>query len=341
MTSNLIANKFTKQFGLTIPIALAPMALASGGKLAAASARSGTLALIGGGYGDLEWTKREYLNASNILAGNKVHISRLGCGFITWRLYEDQSAFDWLLDQAHKPAAVMLSFGDPTKFGKVLKHYSIPLICQIQTISQLPRAVSAGADVIVAQGAEAGGHGMNSLDGRSTFTLVPEIADWLAKHAPSISLLAAGGISDGRGLAAALMLGADGALVGSRLWASSELLAPNNAKVAAVKLGGDMTARSGVFDILRTKTWPKEFDFRAVRNQLHRKWESHMGELQHDPSSAIQDYLEGVSEEDYDRAHITVGESIGLIHDIPSAKQVIERMNEKAMNLLCSDNITT
>jgi nitronate monooxygenase len=81
-------------------------------------------------------------------------------------------------------------------------------------------AVSVGADLIVVQGAEARGHGMN----RATLTLVPEIADYLKKAAPETILIAAGGIADGRGLAAALMLGAEGVLIGSRFWASTEAL---------------------------------------------------------------------------------------------------------------------
>ena len=79
-------------------------------------------------------------------------------------------------------------------------------------------AVDAGAGVIVAQGGEAGGHSGS----RSTFTLVSEIADYLSDAAPDTLLVAAGGVADGRSLAAALMLGADGVLIGSRLVASSE-----------------------------------------------------------------------------------------------------------------------
>src|SRR5258705_387317 len=80
----------------------------------------------------------------------------------------------------------------------------------------------AGAAVIVAQGTEAGGHGA----ARSTFPFVPEVADYLARRAPDTLLLAAGGIADGRGLAAALMLGADGVVVGTRFWSAAEALTP-------------------------------------------------------------------------------------------------------------------
>lgn len=334
MKSSFSSNRFVQHFNLATPIALAPMALATGGELAAACARAGALSLVGGGYGDLAWTKGEYTDAITRLAGDEASLSRLGCGFISWKLAEDQSAFDWLLDQPGKPAAVMLSFGDPTRFSKILLDHKIPVICQIQTVEQLPQAVDAGASVIVAQGAEAGGHGMNNFEGRSTFTFVPEIADWLSKNAPQTLLLAAGGIADGRGLAASIMLGSDGALIGSRLWATTESMATTAAKRAALPVDGDGTARSGVFDILRQKNWPRQYDFRAVRNQLHQKWESRIEELCSDPTDAIQDYLEGVEQEDYDRAHITVGQAVGMINEIPSAEQVIERIDAEAAKLL-------
>ena len=338
MQQPLITNRFVERFNLSTPIALAPMALANGGNLAAACARAGALSLVGGGYGDLVWTRREYRDAISLLDGNPQDLSRLGCGFISWKLAEDRSAFDWLLDQQHKPAAVMLSFGDPTPFANILSDHKIPVICQIQTMAQLPQAVDAGANVIVAQGTEAGGHGVNELDGRSTFTLVPEMADWLAKHSPQTILLAAGGIADGRGLAAAMMLGADGALIGSRLWATTQSLAATSAKNVALQAGGDDTARTSIFDILRGKNWPEQFDFRAIRNILHRKWEGRIDELRSDPAAAIEDYTSGVRQEDYDRAHITVGQDVGLINDISSAEEVLDDINQQAARLLNGGN---
>lgn len=329
-----INSRFASQFHLTTPIALAPMALATGGVLAAACAKAGALSLVGGGYGDLSWTSREYSEALTKLNGDRQSLSRLGCGFISWKLEEDQSAFNWLLEQSQKPAAVMLSFGDPTKFAKIAIDHNIPVICQIQTMEQLPQAIDAGSSVIVAQGAEAGGHGMNNSDGRSTFTFVPEIADWLARHAPQTILLAAGGIADGRGLAASLMLGADGALIGSKLWATDESLATDAAKQSALPVNGDGTARSAVFDILRRKNWPEEFDFRAIRNQMHRKWENRIEDLRAEPDEAIQDYLEGVEQQDYDRAHVTVGQAVGMISEVKSADQVIREIDAEAAALL-------
>ena len=326
--------QFTDQYQLDTPIALAPMAQVSGGALAAACARAGALGLLGGGYGELPWLQNQHALALQLLQDDALALKRLGCGFITWKLDEDASALDWLLDQPHTPAALMLSFGDPRPFAARIAKRGVPLICQIQRLEQLPWCLEAGAAVIVAQGAEAGGHGMSGVQARATISLVPEMADALAAQSPSTLLLAAGGIADGRGLAAALMLGADGVLMGTRLWASAESLAASGAVSAALKANGDDTARSSVFDVLRRKSWPAEFDFRALRNRLHREWDSRINELRAAPDSARADYDAGVAAQDFDRAHVTVGEAVGLLRDAPSAVELIERITKQAEALM-------
>ena len=334
MTDRLSNSRFAKAFGLTTPIALAPMAGASGADLTAACCKAGALGLLGGGYGDRDWTMREYGIAAQTLSTDRAAAARLGCGFITFKMEQDRSALDVVLEREIPPAALMLSFGDPTPFARDIKDRGIPLICQIQSMAQLPQAVDAGADVIVAQGVEGGGHGYSAYEGRSTFTFVPEIADWLAGHAPEVMLLAAGGVADGRGLAAAMTLGADGALLGSRLWATEESLASNKAIDEAVQASGDDTARSLVFDVLREKSWPGEYHARTLRNAIHRQWEDRFDELRADPGAAIADYKAGVAEEDYTRAHVTVGEGTGLIKANASAAQVIEAITEQARAIL-------
>jgi nitronate monooxygenase len=332
MTHAALNTRFAQRFQLTTPIALAPMALATGGALAAACASAGALGLVGGGYGDLAWTQREYTLATELLKNDATGQARLGCGFITWKLDENAEALDWVLTQ--KPRAIMLSFGDPRPYAARIAEAGAQLICQVQRMDQVPLALDAGASIIVAQGGEAGGHGANALEGRSTFTLVPELADYLATHSPNTLLLAAGGIGDGRGLAAALMLGADGVLVGSRLWATQESLAAAGAKTQATQTNGDGTARSMVFDILRRKNWPAPYDFRAIRNTLHRQLESDIAALQTHPESARADYDAGVKAGDFSRAHATVGEAVGLIADVPNAGVLIERITEQANSLL-------
>jgi nitronate monooxygenase len=160
------------------------------------------------------------------------------------------------------------------------------------------------------------------------------MADRLAAIAPETLLLAAGGVADGRGLAAALVLGADGALVGSRAWVTTESLAAPGAKTQAVATGGDATARSGIFDIMRRKNWPADYGFRAIRNVLHRQWEGREEELRANPEPAIADFEAAVRAADFDRANVTVGEATGLIHDVPSSAELVARITDEAAALL-------
>lgn len=327
MAPTLASSRFSASFGLATPIALAPMALASGGLLAAACSHAGALGLVGGGYGDLGWTQREYR-----LALEHGERDRIGCGFIVWKLDEDASALDWVLEQ--RPRALMLSFGDPRPYAQRIARSDAVLVFQVQRLDQVPQALEAGAQVIVAQGGEAGGHGMDGLNGRATLAFVPELADWLAVHAPDTLLLAAGGVADGRTLAAVRLLGADGALVGSRLWATAESLAAPGAKQQALATTGDGTARSSVFDILRRKNWPQPYDFRAIRNALHREWEGRIEELRANPVAGRAAYDAGVRQGDFERAHATVGEAVGLVRDLPGAAEMIGRMDREARALL-------
>ena len=181
--------------------------------------------------------------------------------------------------------------------------------CQLQTRADAERALDCGADVIVAQGTEAGGHGGT----RATFTLVPEIADLIAKRAPGTLLCAAGGIADGRGLAAALMLGADGVVVGTRFWACEESLVPAPLKLAALAAGGDDTVRQHLLDIVRKRAWPARYTGRVLRNDFVRQWLGREEELKarriSRPSATRPQRKRPIS----GIAATIVGEAIGLI----------------------------
>lgn len=329
----MIVTRLTQHWNLELPIMLAPMALAGGGELAAACACAGAFGLVGGGYGELGWVQREWGISSARLA-NTAAAQRVGCGFITWKLDRDSSALDWVLDQPLVPKAIFLSFGDPRPYAAKIAAAGARLVCQVQRMDQVPQAVEAGAAVIVAQGGAAGGHGAVAATARSTMVFVPEVADWLAANAPDVLLLGAGGIADGRGLAALLMLGADGALIGTRLWATREALPSPAAKAHAVAHDGDATARSAIFDVLRRKDWPKEYDFRALRNSLHRDWEGREAELRGDPERARRVFDAAVAAGDFSGANVTVGEAIGLFGDVAGAADVLGRVAEEASERL-------
>jgi nitronate monooxygenase len=313
--------RLTRNLGVEHPIISAPMGIAAGGRLAAAVSEAGGLGLIGGGYGDAEWLEREFTAAGK---------TRVGCGFITWSLAQRPHLLELVLARA--PAAVMLSFGALAPFAQRIKATGAKLICQVQTLALAREAVAAGADVIVAQGAEAGDHGIE----RATFTLVPEVADYLAGASPNTLLVAAGGVADGRGLAAALMLGADGVLVGSRFWASSEALVAPSLQQAVVAADGDSTIRTTVVDVARRYDWPKHLTARALKTRFTMDWHGREAALAEPATLAREEarYWKAFRAGDVDNTGVLTGEAIGLIRDIAPAGEIVGRMVREAQDLL-------
>jgi nitronate monooxygenase len=315
----MLQTRLTRRLGIRHPIVSAPMAFAAGGALAAAVTRAGGLGLIGGGYGDRAW-----LDAQFHVAGNE----RVGCGFITWSLHNTPSLLRDAL--AHKPAAVMLSFGDPAPFAPEIHAAGALMLCQCQTIAHVAEALAAGADIVVAQGSEAGGHGAT----RGTLSFVPEAADLIARQSPETLLLAAGGIADGRGLAAALMLGADGVLAGTRFWASAEAIVPGAHQNAALAANGDATLRTSLPDIARQLPWPPGYTARVHRNAFIERWHGREEALEASLAAEGPRYREAVAAGDPDNAAVWFGEAAGLIHTIEPAAAIVERMANEAASRL-------
>jgi nitronate monooxygenase len=313
--------RLTQQLGIAHPIISAPMAFAAGGRLAAAVTAAGGLGLIGGGYGDAGWLDAEFHAAGN---------APVGCGFITWSLKKQPQLLDLVL--ARNPRAVFLSFGDPESFAARIKSSGVKFICQVQTRRDAERAIDCGADIVVAQGSEAGGHG----ERRATLTLVPEVADLIAAASPGTLLCAAGGIADGRGLAAALMLGADGVLVGSRLWASNEANVSPRMHAAALAASGDDTIRSQVMDLARKLDWPARYTARVLRNAYIERWHGRELELMAVADEEAAKYRKAWSEGDPEGSNTFIGEAAGLIHAVEPVAVIIERMVGEAERQISS-----
>ena len=311
----MLTTRLTEKFSLSHPIIQAPMALVSGGRLAGAVSAAGGMGMIGGGYGDADWLAREFDAAGN---------APVGCGFITWALAKRPHLLDQVLDR--KPLAVFLSFGDPVPFAARIHDAGAALITQVQTLKHARAAIDAGADVVVAQGAEAGGHGHT----RGTMTLVPEIADLIAAKSPKTLLCAAGGIGDGRGLAAALMLGADGAVVGSRFWASNEALVHENFHKTAVAASGDDTVQTSAMDVARKLDWPGGYRVRVLANSFTRQWQDREADLLSVADQQAARYGAALADGDPAIAATMVGEVAGLIGDIRPAADILEAMTAEA-----------
>jgi nitronate monooxygenase len=287
------------------------MDLVSGGKLAAAVSHAGGLGLLGGGYGDGAWIERQWGQAGN---------ARIGCGFITWSLAKRPELLDVAL--AHRPAAIMLSFGDPTPFASAISASGARLICQVQTVPQAREAVQAGADVIVAQGTEAGGHGQSE----PLLTLLPRVVD----ACPEVPVVAAGGIAEGRGLAAAMMFGAEGVLMGTRFYASREAEGHPGAKRRIVAAGAGQTVRSIVFDLSRGNRWPDPYTGRVLRNQHAERWLGRETELESQSEDVGRAYMAAREQGDFEVAAVIAGEACALVDDIPPAAEIVARIVAEA-----------
>ena len=310
-----IETALTRLLGIQHPILLAPMGSAAGGKLAAAVSHAGGLGMLGSGYASEVAIRKELVEAGN---------ARVGIGFILWALDKNPQALDVALDA--KPTAVMLSFGDPTPYTARIKATGAKIICQVQTLEQARQAAAAGADVIIAQGRDAGGHsGMT----RGTIGLVPAVVDAVG----SIPVVAAGGIADGRGLAAALSLGAAGVSMGTRFTATRESLWDQAMKEKAVASGGDQTAQTRVFDIVRGAAWPSIYPGRALRNDFFAAWHGREEALETEQKTAETAYL-ATANDDFAQRVVWAGESVDLVRDIPSAREVIERIVDEAASVL-------
>jgi nitronate monooxygenase len=309
-----IATRLTELLRIEHPILLAPMDLVADGRLAAAVSRAGGLGILGGGYGDEAWLERE-LNA----AGD----ARIGVGFITWSMARKPRLLDLVMER--KPAAVMLSFGEVRPYAEEIKRGGALLICQVHTLAQATEARACGAEILVAQGAEAGGHGVS----RGTIAFVPAVVD----AAPDAVVVAAGGIADGRGLAAALMLGADGVLLGTRFYATEESAGRPEAKRRIVAASGDQTIRGILFDIVRRHVWPAPYSGRVLQNAFSERWRGRELQLMQDDAEAAR-YSEARAAGDFDTAAVIAGEAVDLITDIPPAAEVVRRVSEQASRLL-------
>jgi nitronate monooxygenase len=308
-----LSTAFTERFSVRHPIALAPMGGSAGGALVAAVSHGGGLGLLGGGGGDPTWLDREMAIVAE--ATDKPW----GVGFQSWAVDVGtvERALEW------NPAAVMLSFGDPSGFVEPIRRAGAALIIQATDLEEARQAVDLGADVVVAQGTEAGGHG--ARHGRSTMAFVPVVVD-LAAPTP---VLAAGGIADGRGVAAALALGAAGVLVGTRFQATVEALVDPAISKAIVDGRGDDTERSTVLDIARGSRWPSKYPARTLGHPFLDRWRGREGELAAD-TDARRAYQDGVASGELTPLPVWAGEAVDLITDVASAADLVAAIAARA-----------
>jgi nitronate monooxygenase len=310
-----VRTALTDLFGVEHPIVLAPMGGVAGGELAAAVSDAGGLGLLGAGGGDVDWLGREI----DILKARTE--KPWGIGLLAWAV--EAAVLEWVI--AQRPSVIVLSFGDPAPFASTVRDAGIPLAIQVTTLDDARQALDLGADVVVAQGSEAGGHG----EGRGTLPFVPAVVD-IAGATP---VLAAGGIANGRGLAAALVLGAAGAMIGTRFEATPEALLSADERAAIVAAGAADTTRDRILDLAQDSPWPHRFTARTLRNRFTDTWHEREDALRFD-TTAKEEFAAGVDRGDMDYLPIWAGEAVDLIADAEPASALVARIADEAVQAL-------
>jgi nitronate monooxygenase len=224
-------------------------------------------------------------------------------------------------------AAVTCSFADPGPMIAAAHAAGVKVLAQVQTIERAVRAAHLGADVIAAQGTDAGGHG--GLNG--TLAFVPAVVDAITPVA-EIPVVAAGGVADGRGLAAVLLLGADGAWMGTRFCATPEIELDALSKARIVAAGVDDTVRTMAYDALfALPAFGAGVASRVLRSEFLATWAGREAEV-----AAMRETLleEAAAAGDASAGAIWAGQASGLIHDIEPAGEIVRRVVAEAEGVL-------
>ena len=315
-----LRTRFTEAFGLEHPLLSAPMVMHSGGRLAGAVSAAGALGSFGGMHvaRGPDWLRDE------VATVREATDRPFAVGFITPFLPMVEPYLEAAIDAG--PAAVVLSFADPGPWAARIKDAGISLICQVQDHASADEAVDAGADVLVAQGTEAGGH-------TGTMSLLPFLAGTVARH-PEIPVLAAGGIADGRTMAAALLAGADGAVLGTAFLATPEAVEVDDRyKQLIVDSAGDDTVLTHVFDIISGLPWPERIHDRVRRNRTTDEWSGREDELRARRDEVAGAFTPG-PEPDPERDAIRYGQSSDAVGAVRPAADVVRTIVADAEAIL-------
>ncbi len=307
---------------LEYPIISAPMAGTATAELAAAVSEAGGFGMIGASDSRGRPEQAGWLR--NQIRATRERTDRpFGVGFIlSYPGLEDlvQVALE------ERVAAVAYSFGDPTPYVAPAHAVGTKVLVQVQTVSQARTAAVAGADAIAAQGSEGGGH----TGANGTLSFVPAVVDAVGE----IPVIAAGGIADGRGLAAALLLGAEGAWLGTRFVASEEWAGGGWRKARVVTAGTDDTVWTRVYDLGLSLPFPDGIGGRVLRNAFIDAWHGREAEVVAQRAE-LRAQLEAAADvADADVEAVWAGAAAGLIQSVEPAGEIVRRIAAEAERLL-------
>lgn len=308
-------NRITALFGIKYPLIQAGMVWVSGYKLAAAVSNAGGLGLIGAGsmYPDV---LREHIQKCKIATQKPFGVN-------VPLFYPDLEEILKIIIE-EKVKIVFTSAGNPKLYTKYLKEHGIKVVHVVSSVKFALKSEEAGVDAIVAEGFEAGGH--NGREETTTFTLIP-----MVKEKVRIPVLAAGGIATGKGMLAAMVLGADGVQIGSRFVASLEASAHSKFKQEVVK------AQDGDTHLTLKELTPVRLLKNPFYEQVQKLYQSKADPEQLKQLLGRGRAKKGMFEGDLIEGELEIGQIAGLIHEIKPAAEIVDqiyREYKEALRLL-------
>jgi len=318
----MLRTRITDRLDIQYPIMSAPMAMHSSGRLAAAVSNAGALGLFGGtNPGGPDWLRQE------IRVARELTDRPFGVGFITHLFEILPTILDVTLEEGVR--IVAFSFADPAPYANRAKDAGATVICQVQSMTHAREAIAGGADILVAQGNEAGGH-------TGTMNLLPLLVNLLETY-PGTPVLAAGGVNTGRALAAVLGAGADGAWAGTAFLATEECGDVSDAyKQAIVDSDGENTVYTSVLDIIQTRAmgippWPDGIAERVRIEPLVEQWDGREEQLRASIDEVIRDWQERRSRGE---GSILMGQGAAAIKSVRPAAEVVRSICDDAERIL-------
>lgn len=312
-----LTTDWSRSLRLTAPLLNAPMGGVAGGSLASAVTGAGGLGMIGvGSAGSVDLLRQE----AAIPAGDG---RAFGIGLLDWAVARDPVLLDVALGAS--PALVSVSFGDDWTWAGRVRRAGVMTATQVSNVEEARRAAGAGVDVVVARGAEGGGHGSPTV---GTLPLLEGVLD-----AVSVPVLAAGGISTARGLAAVLAAGAAGAWIGTAFAACPESLASEATRSALVEASATDTVTTRIFDVALGYPWPERFPERVIRSEVWERWADRAEALATDPDEAAE-LAAARSLGARGAAHVDAGQGVGSTTESRPAAVVVEQLRSGAIELL-------
>ena len=297
--------------GVRYPVLQAGMGTATSPDLVAAVSD-------GGGLGILGCLRRRPDDVRRLIGDIREKTSRpFGANHVIAHLNREALA----VTLEERVPVISTAWGDATDVVRDAHAAGAVVVHQVNTVEEAIRAAAAGVDAVVAQGSDGGGH----VGHRTTFTLVPQIVDVVSP----LPVLAAGGVVDARGVAAALVLGAAGVLLGTRFVATPEAPVAEGWKQAIVSATGDDTVSTKLYDAIRGESWPGAL-VRTVRNRWTDEWAGRPEEWAAVAEELRPSFLESMAAGEFPMA----GEGAGLIRDLTPAGDLPRALWEGALAIL-------